>query len=89
MDGDNNPATEHDEELKQSDNPYLRQQQKSQAEPEISNIERLFKKVQCRWFISILKLIFVAEFNHFSKNFVEKAPKPKTDGLKDFLNMFD
>ena len=37
----------------------------------------------------ILKLIFVAEFNHFSKNFVEKAPKPKTDGLKDFLNLFD
>ena len=31
----------------------------------------------------------VAEFSSFSKNFAEKAPKPKTAGLQDFLSMFD
>jgi hypothetical protein len=30
----------------------------------------------------------IAEFSSFSKNFSDKAPKPKS-GLKDFLNMFD
>jgi hypothetical protein len=29
-----------------------------------------------------------AEFTNFSKNFSEKAPKPKA-GLRDFLSMFD
>lgn len=33
-------------------------------------------------------IIITAEFSSFSKNFSEKAPKPKA-GLKDFLNMFD
>lgn len=28
------------------------------------------------------------EFANFSKNFLSKAPKPKTD-LQDFLSMFD
>ena len=33
-------------------------------------------------------LIISAEFSSFSKNFSEKAPKPKA-GLRDFLSMFD
>jgi hypothetical protein len=38
--------------------------------------------------VSWHSLIISAEFSSFSKNFSEKAPKPKA-GLRDFLSMFD
>ena len=40
-----------------------------------SNVSHLYVKIS-------------AEFSNFSKNFSEKAPKPKA-GLRDFLSMFD
>lgn len=54
---------------------------------EISNIEKLYKKVVCKIDFCSWNLI-IAEFSNFSKNFSEKAPKPKS-GLQDFLSMFD